>query len=289
MPGKPGTGRRGCHERVFDKALMSYYVTLRIHAVPERFDKALNRVIAFFPLPFPLYFGDMNLRRTSIGCDTDHRRNIRVASALCFLALASGCSLPPSKVSVPLPSEARPSHTGIASWYGPGFHGKVTANGEIYNQSDLTAAHQTLPLGTRVMVTNLENGSSTQVTINDRGPFAKGRIIDLSFAAAESINMIGPGTALVRVDVIDSPTRIQTIRPSLDYTLQMGSFAQLENARQLRDRLAQNFADVTITPLQSKESTYYRVQLGTFSDRASAEEQARQVTQSGYSVIIMEK
>lgn len=231
----------------------------------------------------------MNLRSPSIGSDTDCRRKMRVANALCFLAFASGCSVPQSKVSVPLPSATQPSHTGIASWYGPGFHGKATANGEIYNQSDLTAAHQTLPLGTRVMVTNLENGSSTQVTINDRGPFAKGRIIDLSFAAGQSIDMIGPGTALVRVDVIDSPTRIQTIRPSLDYTLQVGSFAQLENARQLRDRLAKNFADVTIAPLQSKEGTYYRVQLGTFADRSTAEEQARQVTQSGFSVIIMEK
>jgi len=289
MPGKPGTLRRGCYERVIKYALTSYYVTSRVHAVSERFDKALNGISAFFPLLFSLYFGDMNLRSPSIGGDTDWRRNIRVASALCFLALASGCSVPPSKVSVPLPSEARLSQTGIASWYGPGFHGKATANGEIYNQSDLTAAHQTLPLGTRVMVTNLENGNSTQVTINDRGPFAKGRIIDLSSAAGQSIDMIGLGTALVRVDIIDSPTKIQTIRPLLDYTLQVGSFAQLENARQLRDRLAQNFADVTIAPLQSKEATYYRVQLGTFSDRATAEEQARQVTQSGYSVIIMEK
>jgi rare lipoprotein A len=209
--------------------------------------------------------------------------------ALCFLILATGCSAPPSKVRVVLPPDSRLSQTGIASWYGPGFHGKATASGDIYNQTDLTAAHQTLPLGTRVMVTNLENGNSTQVTINDRGPFAKGRIIDLSYAAAESINMVGPGTALVRVDVIESPTRIQTIRPSLDYTLQVGSFSQFENAQQLRDRLAKSFTNVTIAPLQSKDLTYYRVHLGIFSNRADAEEQARQVTQAGYSVIIMEK
>jgi rare lipoprotein A len=211
------------------------------------------------------------------------------SATLIFLAFVIGCSVPPSKVSLPLPPESRLSQTGIASWYGPGFHGKTTAGGDIYNQADLTAAHQTLPLGTRVMVTNLENGSSTQVMINDRGPFAKGRIIDLSYAAAETISMVGPGTALVRVDVIDSPTRIQTIRPSLDYTLQVGSFSQLENAQQLRDHLAKSFNDVTIATLQSKDLTYYRVQLGTFSNRADAEEQARQVTQAGYSVLIMEK
>jgi cell division protein FtsN len=94
---------------------------------------------------------------------------------------------------------------------------------------------------------------------------------------------------LVRIDVIDSPTRIQTIRPSLDYTLQLGSFSQLQNARQLRDRLVTSFAEVTIATLQSKDSTYYRVHLGTFANRADAEERARQVIQAGYSVIIMEK
>lgn len=208
---------------------------------------------------------------------------------LVMLAAALGCSVPPAKVRVPEPSQIRLSQTGIASWYGPGFHGKPTASGVIYDQHELTAAHQTLPLGTRVMVTNLENGSSTEVTINDRGPFAKGRIIDLSYAAAQAIDMVGPGTALVRVDILHSPVRLQTIRTALDYTLQLGSFTQLDNARQLRDRLEPAFPGATIAPLQSGNATYYRVHLGTFSNRAEAEERARQVSQSGYSVIIMEK
>jgi rare lipoprotein A len=205
------------------------------------------------------------------------------------LLLLSACTVPTSKVALPPLPEGPLSQTGIASWYGPGFHGKATASGEIYNQHDLTAAHQTLPLGTKVMVTNLENGSSAEVLINDRGPFAKNRIIDLSYAAAQSIDMVGPGTALVRLDVLASPVRIQTIRPSLDYTLQLGSFAQLENARQLRERIAQSFAGVTITPRQAKDAVYYRVHLGTFANRGAAEEQARVVSQAGYSVIIMEK
>ncbi|HWH77331.1 MAG TPA: septal ring lytic transglycosylase RlpA family protein [Candidatus Binatus sp.] len=206
-----------------------------------------------------------------------------------LLAIASGCSVPASKVPPPAIPIGNLSQTGIASWYGPGFHGKATASGEVYNQNELTAAHQTLPLGTKVMVTNLENGSATEVLVNDRGPFAKGRIIDLSYAAAQSINMVGPGTAKVRVDVLASPTRIDSIRPALDYTLQLGSFAQLENAQQLRDRIAKSFTDVTVTPLQSNLATYYRVSLGTFTDRSAAEEQARAVSQAGYSVIIMEK
>jgi rare lipoprotein A len=243
--------------------------------------------LPFFPTCFSLYSARMNFQSTSSPRHTCRCMNAPIA--LCFLAIVTGCSVPASKMSVPLPAESRLSQTGIASWYGPGFHGNATASGDIYNQTELTAAHQTLPLGTRLIVTNLENGIATQVTINDRGPFAKGRIIDLSYAAAQSINMIGPGTALVRIDVIDTPTKIQTIRPSLDYTLQVGSFSQLENAQQLRDRLAKSFSDVTIAPLQFKDLTYYRVQLGTFSNRAAAEEQARQVSQSGHPVVIMEK
>jgi peptidoglycan lytic transglycosylase len=215
----------------------------------------------------------------------------RYRHALIFVAFAlvAGCSIPPSKVRAPEPPAVPLSQTGIASWYGPGFHGKATASGEIYDQNEFTAAHQTLPLGTRVMVTNLENGSATEVVINDRGPFAKGRVIDLSYSAAQSINMVGPGTALVRVDVLQSPTSISAIRSALDYTLQLGSFSRLDNAQQLRDRVAKSFGDVVIAPLQSKDTTYYRVHLGTFSSRTAAEAQARQVIEAGYSVVIMEK
>jgi rare lipoprotein A len=184
----------------------------------------------------------------------------------------------------------RVSQTGIASWYGPGFHGKATASGVVYNQHDLTAAHQTLPLGTRVLVTNLDNGRSIEVLINDRGPFAKARIIDLSYAAAESLGMIGPGTIPVRIEVVSSGAdKISLIKDSLDYTLQLGSFSVLENARQLRDLVASKFSEVSIVPLNTSTSTFYRVQLGKFSTRSSAEEQARRVTQAGYPVVILEK
>jgi peptidoglycan lytic transglycosylase len=223
----------------------------------------------------------------AIGAGSLLRRAI--TRCLFLLIVMFGCAVPPAKVRVTPPPEGRLSQVGIASWYGPGFHGKTTTSGAIYNQYELTAAHQTLPLGTRVMVTNLETGSATEVTINDRGPFAKNRIIDLSYSAAEAIHMIGPGTALVRVDIIDSPRLLQAIRGSLDYTLQLGSFSQLENAHQLRDRVANSFTDVSIALLQSKDTTYYRVQLGSFTNRADAEARARQVAQAGYSVIVMEK
>ena len=143
--------------------------------------------------------------RQSLSLDLLGSRALPRLFLLPLLFLAA-CSLPPSKVQLtPSPaSEGRVSQTGIASWYGPGFHGKATASGAIYDQNDLTAAHQTLPLGTRVMVTNLATGSSAEVTINDRGPFAKGRIIDLSYGAGKALGMIGPGTIPVRVEVLDS-------------------------------------------------------------------------------------
>jgi rare lipoprotein A len=212
-----------------------------------------------------------------------------ILQTIILLLSLAACSVPPSQVRPPLSSDGPVTQTGIASWYGPGFHGKATASGAVYNQNDLTAAHQTLPLGTRVMVTNLENGQSAELLINDRGPFVKERIIDLSYAAAESLGMIGPGTIPVRLEVIDSPQKIRFIRTSLDYTLQLGSFAQLENAQNLRDRLSKSYSDVSIIPLQAKDVTYYRVQLGNFSNRAAAEERARQVAQAGFPVIVMEK
>ncbi len=101
---------------------------------------------------------------------------------------------------------------GVASWYGPGFHGRRTANGEVYDQYELTAAHQTLPLGTRVMVTSVTNGRSVEVRINDRGPFVDGRIVDLSYAAARVLGMIGPGTMTVRLEMLDAPVQIASRR-----------------------------------------------------------------------------
>lgn len=92
--------------------------------------------------------------------------------------------------------------TGYASWYGPGFHGKRTASGEVYNMYAMTAAHRRLPFGTIIRVTNLDNGRSVKVRINDRGPFKKGRILDLSYEAARRLGMLRTGVAHVRIEVI---------------------------------------------------------------------------------------
>jgi rare lipoprotein A len=123
--------------------------------------------------------------------------------ALAALSLCvSACGSRRVKVIVPA---AGTSERGIASWYGHPYHGRQTASGEIYDMHKMTAAHRRFAFGTCVRVDNLDNGRSTEVRINDRGPFVKGRIIDLSRAAAERVDMIGPGTARVRIVVVNAP------------------------------------------------------------------------------------
>ncbi len=175
--------------------------------------------------------------------------------------------------------------TGIASWYGPGFHGHPTSSGEIYDQNQLTAAHQTLPLGTRVEVTNLDNGRSVEVRINDRGPFVDGRIIDLSYAAARTLGMVGPGTVPVRLEVLNGSS------PTLEaaaFTVQVGSFADPDNANRLKASLEKRFDQVRITSLDGSGQRYYRVRVGHFADRADAVALARAVAPLGLPAIIVE-
>lgn len=109
-------------------------------------------------------------------------------------------SPPETEQAPPATSQPTMMETGVASWYGPKFHGKLTASGEVFNQEKFTAAHQTLPWGSRVKVTNLANGKSVDVRINDRGPFGKGRIIDVSRAAARVLGIVGSGITTVRLE-----------------------------------------------------------------------------------------
>lgn len=132
------------------------------------------------------------------------------------------------------PAPALSTETGIASWYGIPFHGRAAANGEIYDMEKLTAAHRTLPFGTWVRVTNLSNNKAVDVRIIDRGPFIAGRIIDLSHAAAREIELIGPGVAEVRIDLISAPQAL--IAGSL-YSVQAGIYQDHNRAEQLRDTL----------------------------------------------------
>lgn len=142
----------------------------------------------------------------------------------------------------PMSSADGYSEEGIASWYGPGFHGKLTANGEVYNQRAMTAAHKTLPLPTLVKVDNLENGKSVIVRVNDRGPYSKGRIIDLTEVAAERLGMLKKGTARVRVSVLsEDPDCYVSNGKEVDisdgeFAVQIGAFSVVDNAERLADK-----------------------------------------------------
>src|SRR3954467_10727242 len=130
----------------------------------------------------------------------------------------------------PTPNEPLYTETGVASWYGHPYHGRIAANGERYDMEQLTAAHRTLPFDTWVRVVNLLNDKAVDVRITDRGPFVDGRIIDLSRAAARAIDVIGPGTAKVRVEVTSMPS---TVKAGV-YGVQVGAFREQENAERMR-------------------------------------------------------
>jgi peptidoglycan lytic transglycosylase len=184
---------------------------------------------------------------------------------------------------------------GVASWYGPGFHGRRTANGEIFDQNEMTAAHPSLPHGTRVMVTNLDNGRAAEVRINDRGPFVGGRCIDLSYAAARTIGMIGPGTANVRLEVLPPERRqarlVQAAAyelPSTSYSVQVAALGDAARAEHLRSVLAHRFPDAFVSEVDGPSGRYYRVRIGPYALRGVAVARAELIGRLGYGAIIVE-
>jgi rare lipoprotein A len=185
---------------------------------------------------------------------------------------------PPEKIEK---RESRGVQYGIASWYGSDFHGRPTSSGEIYDMYQLTCAHNTLPLGTMVMVTNVENGGSLELKVNDRGPFVKGRIIDLSYAAAKILGMWEKGTAFVKVEVI-GPMIEQVQR----FTLQVGSFIDENNAQKLAEQLRKSFENVYVTTVETLTQKYHRVRVGQFENRESALSTAEKLSQMGFKVLV---
>ena len=166
---------------------------------------------------------------------------------------------------VVLPSAVGYVEQGVASWYGPDFHGGRTATGETYDMHAMTGAHPTLPLPTWVRVTNLENGKSVVVRLNDRGPFARGRIIDLSRAAAESLDMVRAGTARVEVQSLATGGALQSATPAAPaaYYAQAGAFGSRENAEALAGRLREAGIDgVTVVESAASGSALFRVRAG---------------------------
>ena len=200
----------------------------------------------------------------------------------------------------PIPSARGFTESGTASWYGAPFHGRPTASGEIYDMHRLTAAHKTLPLGTHVKVTRMDTGSSLIVRINDRGPFVKNRIIDLSLAAAQRLGFAHQGTAPVRLEAVlaaspagrhdDQHWQTETIpdfRHGL-FTIQAGAFGTRGNAERLQERLrAAGYAARIAEPATETPAGLYRVQLQTFTDLIQAHLTAAQLEQQGFTRIFV--
>ncbi|MEN6439944.1 MAG: septal ring lytic transglycosylase RlpA family protein [Syntrophobacter sp.] len=193
----------------------------------------------------------------------------------------------------PLPSAEGFVEEGIASWYGSDFHGKPTACGEPYDMWAMTAAHKTLPLGTYVKVTNLQNQRTIVLRINDRGPFVGGRVIDLSCKAAQELGSYGKGTAPVRVEAVQVASEMKVGQetywkvdpvPSFRYgrfTVQIGAFRDQANALRLRDRMSGSM-EARVSPGFDKGGTLYRVQVGNYQDIMVAKQETERMKSKGF-------
>jgi rare lipoprotein A len=164
---------------------------------------------------------------------------------------------------------------GVASWYGPGFHGKLTASGEVYDMHGLSAAHRTLPLGTLIEVRNLENGRTLVARVNDRGPHVRGRILDLSLGAAQVLGLDRTGTARVRMTVVRT---VDPDWPPVSYWVQVGSFREEKNARALQNALEREYPGAAV----KAEDDWFRVQIPSGDKRRAAEALRRDLRREGF-------
>jgi rare lipoprotein A len=164
---------------------------------------------------------------------------------------------------------------GTASWYGVPFNGRRAANGEIFDMNTLVAAHRTLPFGTILRVTNLTNGREVEVRVIDRGPFVGDRILDLARAAAVSLDMIGTGTAPVRIEMLSGPSPAGG-----EFTVQIGAFADRANAEQLRDRLLTHYQPIFIQDYDAPTGHFYRVRVGRAPSTDAAQQLGAQLRAS---------
>jgi len=208
----------------------------------------------------------------------------------------SGTEPPPSRVQV-----------GIATWYGKRFHGRLTASGEVYDMHQATAAHRTADLGTYALVTNLENGQAVHVRINDRGPFKRNRILDLSYEAARQLDLVQTGAARVKVEflgdslppvtpavmpisVAQEAVRSTPVAPMLvaqPLAVQVGAYRNQYNAVRIQKTLTAVHPNVWIAMAPELSQTLHRVRLGPFQSHTEAERVVHEVTARGYAAVIV--
>lgn len=233
-------------------------------------------------------------------------------SCLLLIVVLSGCGGPTTKViSTPetreLPAWLRPyevdgqrynpirnhhgfEQRGVASWYGKKFHGRKTSNGEIYDMYALSAAHKTLPLGVYVKVTHLETGRQLTVRVNDRGPFVAGRIIDLSYAAAQQLGIVQSGTAPVKLEALgykENDHGQVVYRAPADYdsgsfAVQIGAFGQADNAYQLARTMRARYGRATVVKVTVNGTTFYRVRVGDYRSLTKAQDAVRSFSSQGF-------
>lgn len=234
------------------------------------------------------------------------------AVAVALVVAGSGCGL---FRKGPKPIEPVPgaSQIGVASWYGPGFHGRRTANGEVYDQYGLTAAHRTLPHGTWVEVTNLANDRAVRVRINDRGPYVDDRVIDLSYTAAQRLDMVRTGIAPVRVEVVEAdavpeiipvaaappparpappapapaPVRAPVVASGGRYLVHAGVYADYARARREQRRLDGAVGAVRLAFVEAPEARFYQLRVGPFTSRAAAERAAQRLAELGAPALVV--
>jgi rare lipoprotein A len=165
------------------------------------------------------------------------------------------------------------TETGMASWYGPPYHNRTGANGQVFNQYYISAAHRTLPMGSLIRVTNLRTGQSAIMHVTDRGPFVQGRVLDLSMAAAKAIGVWGPGTAQVRIDVYSAP---HPLNEGGRWCVQIGAFSSSHDAMRLNARLQREYPDANVIEFQGPTGFWVRIR-PPHDDRAQATEIASRV------------
>lgn len=188
-----------------------------------------------------------------------------------------GCSANRRPQSLPDASGLKAVEKGTASWYGPKFHGRRTANGERFNMNELTAAHPSLPFGTLLEVRNIRNGKKVTVRVNDRGPFSKHRIIDLSFAAAREIGLVLSGTAPVQLFLASKGGAAP------HYAVQVAAFGEEDRALALKNELTQVYPETVVR----SDGTWSRVQVGSFENRDKAEALRRELAALGMPSVVV--
>ena len=231
-----------------------------------------------------------------------------------FIPLLAGCGHKPTVAKVPappeLPQEAEPAkpspgtqtahlpnlspaeaaskkplliQTGIASWYGSPYHNRRGANGEVYDMTQMTAAHRTLPLNSIVRVTNVKTGHSAIVRITDRGPFIGERMLDLSLAAAKAVDVWGPGIAWVKMEVLETPAPIDV---GGRWAVQIGAFNSVEAATQMKQRLVSQYRSAKVLEFAGPTGEWVRIRVQN-DDREAAEQISRNVTTSEGGVFLV--